>query len=167
MRLALSLLMALMACGTNAADLYAGLEVYEPRSSAYRVRYLAPPWEVVSRGMGDALMLEVEGAIASAPPKYRLTVALIGGAPMARAQAVARAAAADDIVTGPRDITTDSGVEGVETLFFDNSEGRYERHVFLERPGGVLRLVFVANPDLDNDEVEAMIAAVEVGPFDE
>ena len=53
----------------------------------------------------------------------------------------------------------------VETLFFDNSEGRHERHVFLERPGGVLRLVFVANPDLDSDEVEAMIAAVEVGPF--
>ena len=155
------------ACGTNAADLYAGLEVYEPRSGAYRVRYLAPPWEVIGRGMGDALRLEVEGAREGLPPKYQLDVDLIGGAPMARALAVARSTAPDDIVTGPRDVITDFDDEGVETLFFDNSEGRHERHVFLERPGGVLRLVFVANPDLDSDEVEAMIAAVEVGPFDD
>lgn len=162
-----ALISLLLACGTNAADLYAGLEMYEPRSAAYRVRYLSPPWEVVSRGMGDALTLEVEGAREGLPPKYRLSVDPIGGTPMARARAVERTTAADDIVTGPRDVTTDDGNEGVETLFFDNSEGRYERHVFLARPGGVLRLVFVGNPNLDNDEVEAMIAAVEVGPFDE
>ena len=162
-----ALVCLLVACGTNAADLYAGLDVYEPRSGAYRVRYLSPPWELTSRGMGDDVVLEVEGAIAGVPPKYRLSVDLIGGEPMARARAVARSAAADDEVTGPRDVTTDAGNEGVETLIFDNSEGRYERHVFLTRPGGVVRMVFVANPDLENDEVEAMIAAVEVGPFEE
>lgn len=161
-----ALLIGLMACGTNAADLYAGLDVYEPRSSAYRVRYLAPPWEVTSRGMGDTVMLEVEGAVEGVPPKYQLTVDLVGRTPENRANAVARSADREDTVTGPRPVTTDSGDEGFETLIFDNSEGRYQRHVFLERDGGSVRLFFLANPNLDNDEVEAMIASAEVGPFD-
>ncbi len=152
---------------------HAGLTPIEPVNHAYRLWVLAPPWRETDTPSGPGeVRLEVPsnaerfGGAEGTRPKYALVADLTSGVPRALARRVADRAAPDDRVVGPRPFATDMAVEGWETLVFDTTEGRYRRHTFLSAGGPVVRLALEANVDLDDPEVDAMIATLEVGPFD-
>lgn len=163
-----------LGCGVPADRAHAGLTAFEPASGAYRLWVLAPPWrEADARPGPDEVRLEIAsnaerfGGPGGAPPKYALAVDMTSGDPRALAQRVADRAPADARVVGPRPFATDLGVEGWETIVFDNAEGRFHRETFLPAAGRrVVQVTVEANVDLDDPEVDAMIASLEVGPFD-
>ncbi len=168
------LLLVTLGCGARADGNFAGLTAFEASDGSYRVHYLAPPWEVdEARTRRTEVHLFIEsnserfGAGSTAPPKYELDVDVFSGEPRSRAARVASRAPREDEVVGPREVFTDEGVAGWETLVWDVSERRFERHVFFELGRRTLRMVFHANPDLDDPEIDDMIANVEMGPFDE
>lgn len=160
------------ACGPAASERYAGLAVFDDSEGLYRVRYLAPPWELDESESGaGALRMTIAAAGDSLgsmrPPKYEL-----------RAEGSSRSiqilleqeerrviAAGHTMITGPRALTVDSGAEGQELLSFDGVATRFNRYVVLARDGDSAVFRFSSTVDLDNLEVDDMIAAFDVAPF--
>lgn len=174
--IALSLLApALLACGSPGDARYAGMRVHEPDDGSYRVRFLSPPWELVDHE-GRRAVIEIPanatGFIdrdAGIPPKYRLVVDVVGGsaASVSGADAASAAARGETIVEPLRAIETDSGAMGFEVITRGtDASPRSFRYVSFDAPAGVVHLVFEASPELDEPEVDAMVRAVEVGPFE-
>jgi len=174
--LALGAVAVLGACGTSAGSPYAGLtELRFPGGEAV-VRYLSPPWRLLTSSPTSVqLLIDREGATTDLDsglivlPKYLLTITI---APTGTASVIAAADAAGATARGevvlvpPRAITTDSGDMGLEVLTSKSLPfPRYQRYVTLDSSrGGVVRLVFEGNPTLDEPEVTAMIRQVDVAP---
>lgn len=170
------------ACGPSGEEPRAGWKTYEPAGGEYRVRYLSPPWRVDSPTSGTTLTLRVPSnaehfvpdAALIIPPKYLLTVDTEPGTARDRIDAIdgtpddGMTADGETVVAGPRRVRTDAGDEGWElltTFMVDDVLTRRRRVVFLDRPeGGVVSLMFEANPDLDEPQVDVMVAGVEVDP---
>ena len=164
----------LAGCGEDGDARYAGWTVYDAPGGEYRVRFLDPPWFIVS-AEGAVLELEIESNAehfrpgSSAPPKYEFRATI--GAGSAESSIAAEQAAAigrgEGILAGPRAVTTEAGDRGRELLTeqLSGDRTRYLRYVYLDRSrGGVVSLWFEGNPDLDEAEIDVMIASVEVDP---
>ena len=165
---------ALCACGPAASAHYAGMSEYKPSNGLYTLRYLAPPWELKTFS-GYSATLQIERVLlgivdADVPGKYELAVSLVPASTGATAAMLAMKDAAEatsrgeSLVVAPRPITTDSGDPGVDvvTKSTDPNFPRSLRYVSFDSPKGVIRLVFQADPDLANPEVDAMIHAFDV-----
>jgi hypothetical protein len=174
----LALALCATGCGTPATADYAALSVYEPESGAYRLRYLSTPWRL-GEPDGDAIQLTVRSnaerlsddpAAPMVAPKYQLDVRLRGRAPaeLVRSEQGAAIGRGEEVLAGPRPVTTDFGDEGVELVTRRiEIPQRYYRYVALSTlTGGSLWLRFEANPNLDAPEVDDMVLAVEVAPDD-
>lgn len=147
---------------------------YADPGGNYRIDYTSPPWRIRSETPG-ALELEVPsnaetflGVVDAGeivPPKYLLAISVVSGAPEAstRAEETAAVARGERLVVATRAITTtslDSGFEVVTRT--EDTSPRYVRTVFLAHPSGSLKLRFEGSPELDNPELDAMIATVDV-----
>lgn len=173
MRCLLVLVFLSSACGELATAEYAGLTVFEAPSGVYLARYLAPPWELDEESSeGDTLRLRIAsnaesfgGTMSGVPDKYEVTFDVIGGDAETRAaQDAASWMRNAESFTGPRTIISDTGVEAHEVLglFLESERLRYRRTVYFPRRGGVLRIRFAGNPDLDDPEVDAMVRSTEI-----
>ncbi len=172
---ALALGMLVPACGPSASDPYNGLASYRPPGNEYVLRYLAPPWRV-DRSAGTTIRLIIErdgtrgidGGGLIVIPKYMLDVSVAAGTARALADAdvAALPGAGETLIAGPRPIATDSGDLGFDVVARGALPGaRSRRYVSLDSVrGGAVRLVFEANPDLDDPEVAQMIRHCDVAP---
>lgn len=170
--LAMLTALAVVGCAPSAEDPLSRLSVASPETGEYRLRYLEPPWELVSQE-GTTTVLRIAssrmiyGGAETGPGKYELTATVERGAPATRVEAEQRAAVGrgETVVAGPRTLQTREGVVGVELLTtVPGMDLTYRRVVFLPIDGAsVLQLDFVATPELDTPEVDAMIATVGVG----
>lgn len=169
-------LVAMSACGPPGDARFARLEVYDSPGGEYRVRFLAPPWQLIETD-GSTARFEVESnasAVAGVPsgvvpPKYVLAVTVEPGRARARAEAALAQARArgHEVLVPVRAIDAEDGPErGFELVTRDDaSPFRRFRTAFLGREGGgVVQLAFEGNPELDTPELDAMIAAVELSP---
>jgi hypothetical protein len=171
----LGLALTLASCGPDASDPFSRLTVYDEPGGAYRVRYLKPPWELAS-SEGTSLTLRIIStteaytgiAETGVPDKYVLDVTVMGGGAAAHARADATAATrrGEEIIEPVREVTTRSGDTGFELVTrAEMPEVRSHRFVYLDRTGGgVVRLHFEANPQLNRPEVDEMVRAVDVDP---
>ncbi|MEM6962653.1 MAG: hypothetical protein AAF550_13075 [Myxococcota bacterium] len=162
-------------CGTPASRAYAELDEVTVRMSlgAYILRYLAPPWSLVSSDDGRTLLqIDADGERFSPDsgftPKYTCQAEVISGNALNRATQAERTAAAEESILVPqRPIVTDGGNEGTEFLSFRDLDMRFLRRAYFDSErGGVVRVVFEANPDLDEREVTKMLQALSVDPED-
>ena len=162
----------LAACAPPGDDPFSRLTVYEPPSGEYRVRYLEPPWELVSSA-GTTVFLRIQsnamsvGGFEGGPGKYELVATVEPGTPAARiaSERVAAVSRGELPLEGPRAVTTDADIVGQELLTQgDDAIERHFRYVYLPLDASrVLRLAFEATPSLDTSEVDAMIRLVSVG----
>jgi len=170
----LALVPLVLSCAPSGENPTNRLMTWEAPSGDYRIRYLEPPWGLVEEDASGAYFrissnLMIFGDVDGGPGKYDLRTSVIAGAvPMLMDSEVRRATSTSGrvIQDGPRSITTDEGVVGSELLLFDEPDPieRYRRVVLLPlSTGNVLRLDFAATPDLDTDEVSAMIRNVGIG----
>jgi hypothetical protein len=168
---ATALLAAVCACGSPGDEPRAGWTSYTSVAGAYRIPYQAPPWRLSRAGAtsvelrvpSNAERIEPDAAVII-DPKYRLLADVTGGdaASLADREAADVRARGDLLLAGPRPVTTEPGASGFEVLSVD-ALIRYHRVVFLDRPaGGTVSLRFDANPNLDEPQVDAMVAGVEV-----
>ena len=172
----LAVALVVTACAPSGEDPLTRLSTHAPPSGEYRVRYLEPPWELVSTSGTTAFLRIQSNAMAIAgieggAGKYELTVTVERGDPVTRANDELRAARGrgEEILgDGVRTVETDEGVVGAEVL----SRGidpltmspRHRRIAFLPVDAArVVRLDFDATPELDTAEVDAMIAAIGIG----
>ena len=162
----------LAGCAPSAEDPLTRLSVVAPETGEYRLRYLDPPWELLSlEGTTARLRIPsnrmILGGVEGGPGKYELTATVERGAPATRVEAEQRAAAGrgETVLAGPRTLQTREGVVGVELLTsVPGLDALNRRIVFFPVDGAsVLRLSFEATPSLDTPEVDAMIATVGVG----
>lgn len=160
-------------CAPSGDDPLSTLSVYEPESGEYRLRYLAPPWELV-RGDGTSALVRIPSnsmifADDAGFTKYELAVTVEPGTVASRITAERGAAQArgEVIVEGPREVTGDAGRALGQELLTRGSVGpftRNARYVFFQLdPARVVRLAFEATPSLDTPEVDAMLGAFGVG----
>jgi len=149
------------------------LSVFDAESGDFRIRYLDPPWMLVSSERDSAHFridnnaARFAGIDASTAPKYELRVTVVGGDPRPRAERDARRAGSRDetVLDGPREVRTHAGDAGWEVVTRqETEESLYRRFVYLEHPRGAVRLLFESVPDVDEPEVDAMIGAAEVRP---
>ncbi len=169
----LVLIASVAACGPAAGDRYAGLEVFDDSEGLYRVRYLAPPWELdESESGGGALRLTIaaEGDSLGSmrPPKFELQAEGSSRSPQSLLEQEERrvVAAGHTMIAGPRALTVDSGVQGQEILSFDPVATRFNRYVALAGTGDTAVFRFSSTVDLDSLEVDDMIAGFDVAPFE-
>lgn len=164
-------MVALSACAPSADDPLSRLDVAGPETGEYRVRFLNPPWELVSvegtttfvRIQSNAMMRGLEGGLG----KYELTATLEPGTPDARiaAEAASAPSRGETVIAGPRSVENDDGVLGQELIAYETEPfERYYRYVYFPLAGQVVRLAFEATPSLDNRETDAMIGHVGIGP---
>jgi hypothetical protein len=168
---ATALLAALCACGSPGDEPRAGWTFYTSVAGAYRIPYQAPPWRLARAGATSVELRVPSNAERIEPdaglivdPKYRLLADVTGGAAatLADREAADVRARGELLLAGPRPVTTDAGASGFEVLSVD-ALIRYHRVVFLDRPwDDALSLRFDANPNLDEPQVDAMVAGVEV-----
>jgi len=180
--------LALSSCGPAADGTHAGLSSYEPPGGQYRLHYRKPPWKLVEPAdeempEGDTAVLVIrsnaekygdDGGATGAPHKYELTIDTRGGSARNLAQRAARMArrrSGERVLVEPRPIEADDGTtRGWETLTVRDAPLPSLRHRFsyLTRAGGgVVRVRITAVPDLDEPEIDEMIALVEVDPESE
>jgi hypothetical protein len=170
--MAVSTAVSTAGCAPSAEDPLSRLSVAEPETGEYRLRYLEPPWELVMLE-GTTAFLRIPssrmtfGGVEGGPGKYELTATVERGAPATRIEAEERAALGrgETVIAGPRTLQTRDTVVGVELLTtVPGVDLLHRRIVFLPvDAASVLRLAFVATPELDTPEVDAMIATVGVG----
>ena len=172
--LACAALVLLSACAPSGDDPLNRLTTHEPETGEYRLRYLEPPWELVSAS-GTTTFLRIQSnamsvaGVEGGPGKYELTVSVEPGVPLRRAADELRAARGrgEEILgDGVRNVTTDEGVVGAELLTRESMVYAlgHRRTVFFPLDGSrVVRLGFEATPALDTAEVDAMIAAFGIG----
>ena len=161
---------ALAGCGDAGDARYAGLSVHDAPAGEYRARYLDPPWYVL-REEGTTLVLKIDPTAlpgdAGVPAKYLLTVTVESGSARARADADAASAPSrsEMLVTGVSPIETDSGDDGFDVLTTRLGDGRRFRYVSLALDASrVVRLVFEANPPLDEPGIDSMVRSFDVAP---
>lgn len=164
----------LTACAPSGEDPRNRLTTVAPDGSEYRLRYLEPPWELVSVS-GTTISLRIQSnsmaiaGIEGGPAKYEVTATVEPGDPSTRANdelRVARGRGEEILGDGVRTVLTVDGVRGAEVLSRSAVAlvDRHRRTVFLPIDAArVLRLGFEATPELDTPEVDAMIAAVGIG----
>jgi hypothetical protein len=169
------ILLTLASCGPPASDPFSRLTVYDEPGGAYRIRYLAPPWELAGAEGSSANLRIISTTEAytgrsetGVPDKYHLAVSVIPGGAEASARSDARSAASrmETVVEDVREVMTSSGDSGFELLTLSTMPTmRSRRYVYLDRErAGAVRLLFEANPMLDGREVDEMIRAVDVDP---
>ena len=169
-----SLVACAAGCAPSGEDPLSTLSVYEPETGEYRLRYLAPPWELV-RGEGTRALVRIPSnsmifADDAGITKYELAVSVEPGTIAARmaAERSAVQARGEEVVDGPRPITGDAGRAEGQELLTRGSVGpitRNGRYVFFQVDAArVVRLAFEATPSVDTPEVDAMIDAFGVGP---
>lgn len=173
----LLLVLAVAGCAPSADDPLSRLTTYAPPSGEYRLRYLEPPWELVSQ-RGTTVELRIPSnamalaGIEAGPAKFELVASAEPGRPELRATDELRQARArgEEILGGAvREIETREGVRGSDlSTRHETAWGtRHRRIVYLPVDRDrVLRLAFEATPALDSREVDAMIAIVGIGPED-
>ncbi len=164
----------LAACGNPSRQEL--LTPYDPPGGEYRVYYLAPPWEL-QEADGTYLRLEIPATsvrlgrldAGTVPPRFLCEVDVSTGTAANRARRDERDARTSgaEVVRGSTAVTTRDGTTGVDLvvarLAMDRT--RFSRTVYLDRSGGgVVRMYFEANDNLQNPEVDAMIADVQVDP---
>ncbi len=168
------LISSLLGCAPSGEDPLSRLSVYEPPGGEYRLRYLEPPWELVD-GDGTSAHVRIAsssmifGGIDGGAGKFDLFATVESGTVEANVAAEVRAASArgEELVEGPREVEAEGGVVGREILTRGMADviQRHGRYAFFAIPDGrVLRLAFDATPPVDTPEVDAMIAALGVGP---
>jgi hypothetical protein len=161
--------LVLTACGNpEPYDFYA---TYDAPDGELRLRYLSPPWELALAD-GPNVRLEIDNNVpgegdagSPLPPKYVLEVSLGAGATLAAAQDAERRARrrGEEITIGVREVETNAGDGGHELFTTDlGDRTRFYRTVFIARRGGHVRLAFASSPPLDEPEIDAMVAALEV-----
>ena len=162
----------LAACGKDGSAPYAGWATLTDSEGVYRLRYLAPPWERVTAAEGDAtislVVPPVYGSLdAGVPPKYALTAALVGGAPLLVLQAEVARRSDARVLTSPAPYSTSSGDEGFQAVLEDATHLLYFHFVALPVPADRTLLVrFEMNEDPRGDlEAAAMLRAIDVQPF--
>lgn len=171
----LAIALVMTACAPSGDDPLSRLTTWEAPSGDYRVRYLSPPWEIVSESTDGAFFnvqstLQMTGGVDGGTGKYELRTSRVGrgvAEEMEREVRDARRTDGRELVDGPREIVTDEGVEGRELITFDEPDPfeRYRRVVVFPLEGGrSLRLDFESTPNIDTREVEAMIRKVGIGP---
>jgi len=171
MRLLACLVVLTSACGPAAKDPDAELTLYETR--AFEVLYLAPPWELESRGRDELELYIVSNAERvggdPTPHKYIFRADTVGGDAMRRAEQDATAARRNDheVRIEPREVETLDGVVGAEVMWFELDDSRYHRNVYLPSRDQLVRLRIDSTADLDDLEIDAMIEDVRVAPFED
>jgi len=150
------------------------MSVWDSPGKEYRIRYLEPPWRLLMSETTTATF-QIDPSFArvdaGVPAKYLLVTTVEPGTARARAdEDVAMAGPRREmVIVPPRAVTTDSGDTGFEVLTHTMVVPEYPRnlrYVTLDstRGGNVVRLVFQANPSVDDPEVDAMIRAADVAP---
>ena len=165
-----------IACAPSGDDPTSRLTTWEAPTGDYRIRYLAPPWRIIEERTEGA-RFQIESTlmrtrrIDGGTGKYELTTSRVARSVAEEMDREVRASmrtAGRTIEDGPRSITTNEEVEGLELLTFDQPDPyeRYRRVVILPISGRLsLRLDFDATPDLDTREVTEMIRHVGIGPL--
>lgn len=161
-------------CAPSADDPLSRLTTYAPPSGEYRLRYLEPPWEAVEqRGTTAVLRIPSNAMLAgveAGAPKFELVATVEPGQPAARAAEELRRArerGLEVLGDGIGAVETSEGASGAEvsTRELTRTGFLHRRTVYLPIDGArVLRLAFEATPSLETPEVDAMIAAVGIGP---
>jgi len=163
--------LSLYSCGQPKGQDF--LEVFRNPGGDYTIRYLSPPWDLVTGAEGGdvlfriantaASFVDIDGAIR---PKYELHVTVERGAnSLMRARADQRSARSrgEEVLVAPRELNTAAGDSGWELLTQQMSgDRRNRRTVYLDHPEGVVRLWFDAVPSLEEAEVDAMVRATEI-----
>lgn len=169
----LSAAMLICACGPSATGPYAGLTEYRPPGEEFLLRYLAPPWQFKGDEDGSVLLeipaphvteLGIDAALL--PSKYSFEVELLSGNARGQADVDVATATADMAMVSiaPREIVTDSGDHGWETLAERGGlNPRNFRRVSFDRSGGVVvHIVVQSSAVLSTIEMDRMIAAFDV-----
>lgn len=168
----LLVLAVLAGCGDCGTTRYAGLATWNDAGGEARVRYLTPPWNLRANEM-EHVRLEVDtitGPDSGVPPKFVFDVTVEAGT-AATALAQDRAIAAsrgESVVMDGLSARTDSGDAGMR--FVGQIPGMYSRyfeHAAFDAPGGrVVHVQIESNSDPRTAELDAMLADVDVLPFD-
>ncbi len=150
--------------------------MHDAPGGQYRILYQAPPWELIETD-GTYLRLEVEANATRfgdldagvVPPKFLFEADVGDGDAATRIRRDERSARREgaEIARPATEVTTREGATGLDfvssRLTADGT--RFARVAYLDRDGGgVVRLYFEANDDLDQPQVDAMIADVLVDP---
>lgn len=172
----LAFVAAICGCGPSGAHVRAGWKSYEPVGAQYRVQYLNPPWRreastdtsVTLKVPNNAERFAPDAAMLI-PAKYSLVVDVGGSTAKARIEHAEQqlTSSGDTIVVPPRQVTTDYGDAGWELLsdYVGIVGPEHRRIVFLDRAGGgTVSLRFDATPELDDAQIDVMVAGVEVDP---
>jgi len=164
-------ILALVLCACGQPGPYDRQQILLSPDGSYRVRYLAPPWEIVD-AEGPPVILRIRsnaarfaGIDGAVTPRYELQLTVEGGDPMALARRDERQATSrgEEVTVPLREVETTSGDLGWEVVTHETADlFRYKRYTYLRHPRGALRLFFDGALDLAEREVDVMVGGVEI-----
>ncbi len=163
--------LCVMACGADGTEAYAGWNTFESIPTAFRFRYLEPPWELQEIGTRSARAVvhaSLTTTVDGGPPEiYILEADVRTGMPeaMARADVTAAPGLSQRVVVPMGPFATRSGVRGFDVVTESTSGPLlHYRYVSLEHPLGVLRVEFESTVTVNSPEMNALLASFEVVP---